>query len=206
MKVLLAVDEAALRERVAEELAAQGHAVAEEGEEEIVIVDDVARCERIRRARPAIPILVIDSEGDVAARVAALRAGADDALSVPFAGSQMGARLDALGRRARLAPADAETLEIDGCRLDLGACSARRGPVETPLTAREVGILRWLHRHRERAVSRAELLAEVWGASARMETRTVDMTIANLRKKIERDPARPAIVVSVKGVGYRLGA
>ena len=75
-----------------------------------------------------------------------------------------------------------------------------------PLTPREVGILRWLHRHRGRAVSRAELLENVWGASADLQTRTVDMTIAKLRQKIEPDPASPKIVVTVLGAGYAWGA
>jgi two-component system response regulator RegX3 len=73
------------------------------------------------------------------------------------------------------------------------------------LTPREVGILRWLHRHQERAVTRAELLHTIWGAADEIETRTVDMTIANLRQKIEREPAEPRIIVTVKGVGYAWG-
>ena len=76
-------------------------------------------------------------------------------------------------------------------------------------TAREAGILRWLHRHRQRAVTRAELLQTVWGApsnaSEELETRTVDMTIANLRQKIERDAGIPRIITTVKGVGYAWG-
>ena len=73
------------------------------------------------------------------------------------------------------------------------------------LTAREVGVVRWLYRHRARTVSRGELLEHVWNTRPDMETRTVDMTIAHLRHKIERDPANPAIIVSVKGVGYAWG-
>ncbi len=73
------------------------------------------------------------------------------------------------------------------------------------LTAREVDILRWLFHHRTRAVSRAELLEQVWDAPGDMQTRTVDMTMANLRQKIERDPSAPQIVVTVKGVGYAWG-
>jgi len=82
---------------------------------------------------------------------------------------------------------------------------AERNHKAIPLTSREAGILRWLHRHRVRAVSRAELLEQVWGVSSELETRTVDVTIANLRHKIERDPADPKIIVSVKGVGYEWG-
>ena len=112
------------------------------------------------------------------------------------------ARVEALGRRARVAPAEPELIEFDGCSFDLGRCVAQRDGEPVPLTAREVGILRWLHRHRNRSVSRSELLEQVWGTVGTLQTRTVDMTIAKLRQKIERDPAQPAIIVTVTGVGY----
>src|SRR5947207_2471437 len=91
------------------------------------------------------------------------------------------------------------------CRFDLGRCEARRGAHVIALTAREVGIVRWLYRQRARAVPRAELLEQVWQAAADLETRTVDVTVANLRQKIEEDPANPRIIVAVKGVGYAWG-
>ena len=91
------------------------------------------------------------------------------------------------------------------CRIDIGRLVANREDQQVTLTAREANILRWLHEHRNRGVSRAELLTEVWGASADQQTRTVDMTIANLRQKIESDPANPRIVVTIKGVGYAWG-
>jgi len=78
-------------------------------------------------------------------------------------------------------------------------------PSPTSLTARESQILRWLHAHRARAVSRGELLENVWDSRGDLQTRTVDMTIANLRQKIEQDPTRPKIVTTVKGVGYAWG-
>jgi DNA-binding response OmpR family regulator len=115
------------------------------------------------------------------------------------------ARVEALARRAGAAPTEREVLEIDGCVLDLGRLTARRSEVATTLTPREVGILRWLHRQRARAVSRGELLERVWGSSSDLQTRTVDMTIANLRQKIERDPADPHIIVTVTGSGYAWG-
>ena len=79
-------------------------------------------------------------------------------------------------------------------------------PQQLRLTKREVDILNWLYNHRNRAVSRPELLENVWGVPGDLQTRTVDMTISNLRHKIERDPSSPQIVVTVKGVGYAWGA
>jgi DNA-binding response OmpR family regulator len=100
---------------------------------------------------------------------------------------------------------DAERATFDGCEIDFGRCEAKRNGEAMTLTAREVAILRLLHRFRERAVSRAELLEEVWGMPGDLVTRTVDMTIANLRQKIEREPKTPLIVVTVKGIGYAWG-
>jgi DNA-binding response OmpR family regulator len=162
--------------------------------------------ERVRLSKPALPILLLTALGDVDARVLGLSQGADDALEVPFAPSQMMARATALTRRAARARREPEVLKVDGCELDLGAHVAKRGKVSVQLTAREVGVLRWLHANRERAVTRAELLQHVWGLSPNMETRTVDVAISALRKKIEVDAAAPRIVTSVRGTGYRFSS
>ncbi len=160
----------------------------------------------LRARDEALPILILTDDGlvadDVDARVAGLRAGADDALSVPFAGSQMVARVDALGRRARLVPRLPELIEADGCMFDLSRCVAVRDGKVVQLSPREVELIRWLHRHRERTVERREILEHVFHVSPEIETRSVDMAIATLRKKIEREPEKPAIIVSVKGLGY----
>ncbi|NNE43736.1 MAG: response regulator transcription factor, partial [Gemmatimonadetes bacterium] len=117
------------------------------------------------------------------------------------------ARVRALHRRSVAGKESVpEIVENDGCRLDLGRAQAERDGNPVHLTNREVGILRWLYQNRARAVTRAELLQEVWGVPGDLQTRTVDMTISNLRHKIERASARPRIVVTVKGVGYAWGA
>ncbi len=165
-------------------------------------LDGVEVCRRLRTVRPALPILMLTARGAEDDKVKGLSAGADDYVTKPFGVHELLARVEALGRRARVAPAEPEIIEADGCRLDLGRCVAARDGEEVSLTAREVGILRWLHRHRNRSVSRAELLEQVWGTVGTLQTRTVDMTIAKLRQKIESDPASPRIVVTVTGVGY----
>jgi DNA-binding response OmpR family regulator len=224
VRILIVEDERSLREALVDlltrrgflvETAADGLTGAERGVEsdiDLVLLDlalprldGVEVCRRLRMARPALPILILTARGSEEERVKGLSAGADDYLTKPFGTNELIARIDALRRRASIAPADAERVEIDGCLLDLGRCEARRNGAAIALTPREVGILRWLHRHRTRAVSRAELLQTVWGASDEIETRTVDMTIANLRQKIEREPAEPRIVVTVKGAGYAWG-
>ena len=228
MRILIVEDERSLREALVDlltkraftiEAVADGLLGAERGADpnvDLVLLDltlpkldGIEVCRRLRKLRPALPILILTARGSEEERVAGLDAGADDYLTKPFGTRELLARIEALRRRASIAPADAERVEIDGCLLDLGRCQAQRDGAAVSLTAREAGILRWLHRHRTRAVSRAELLQTVWGspssATEELETRTVDMTIANLRQKIEREPSAPRIVVTVKGVGYAWG-
>jgi DNA-binding response OmpR family regulator len=163
-------------------------------------------CAMLRARDPVLPILLLTDRGLVEDRVAGLRAGADDCVEVPFAASQMVARVDALHRRARLVPPLPEVIEADGCMFDLARCLAVRDGTVIALSPREAELLRWLHRHRERAVERKEILEHVFRVSPNIESRSVDMAIATLRKKIERAPDRPAIIVSVKGLGYAWGS
>jgi DNA-binding response OmpR family regulator len=144
------------------------------------------------------PVIVFTEAGDVAARIRALEAGAEDALDAGFAPSQMVARVGAVARRA--AP---DTVEADGCTLDLAGHTATRDGRGAPLTSREVDIVRYLLRNRARVVPRAELLENVWGVSPDVTTRSVDVAISALRSKIERDPRSPTIIGSVKNAGYR---
>ncbi len=168
-------------------------------------IDGVEVCRRLKRARPSLHILMLTARGSEDDKVAGLEAGADDYLTKPFAVRELLARIDALGRRSAEIPADPEIIQADGCTMDLGRLVVHRGENPVSLTPREAGILRWLHRHSSRAVSRAELLERIWGSSGDLQTRTVDMTIANLRQKIERDPSDPKILLTVTGVGYAWG-
>jgi DNA-binding response OmpR family regulator len=144
------------------------------------------------------PVIVFTHVGDVESRIRALEAGAEDAFDRSFAPSQMMARVGAVARRA--AP---DAIEVDGCTLDLAAHTATRDGRSTALTAREIDVVRYLHRNRARVVTRAELLENVWGVSADNTTRSVDVAISALRAKIERDPRSPAIIGSVKNAGYK---
>ena len=148
---------------------------------------------------------MLTARGSEEEKVAGFAAGADDYVTKPFGVRELLARIDVFARRASSAPAEPEILELDDCTMDLGRHLATRGDETTHLTAREVGILRWLHRQQSRAVPRSELLERVWGTSGDLQTRTVDMTIAKLRQKIERDPTDPKIVVTVTGAGYAWG-
>ncbi|MFO0748864.1 MAG: response regulator transcription factor [Myxococcota bacterium] len=224
MRILVVEDEAMLREGLVDLLEGAGHEVvaladgldasivgATERFDMLVLdlmlprLDGLEVCRRIRLARPSLPVLMLTAKAGEADKVQGLVTGADDYVTKPFSPRELLARVAVFERRIAAQPAPPEEITADGCRMDLGKCLAWREQDEIVLTAREVGLLRWLHRHAGRAVSRGELLEHVWGVSKNMETRTVDVTIANLRKKIERDPKTPRIVVSVKGIGYAFG-
>jgi DNA-binding response OmpR family regulator len=225
MKILVVEDEPVLRDGLTDLLKGAGHAVTPVGDGaeavargtgegfDLVLLDlmlpkldGIEVCRRLRKARPEMPVLMLTARGAEEDKVRGLKVGADDYVTKPFGARELLARVEALGRRAGRVPAEPERMASDGCQFDLGRCEAQRGKKPFPLTPREAGILRWLHRHRTRAVTRAELLEQVWGAPGDLETRTVDMAIANLRQKIERDPAAPRIIVSVKGLGYAWGS
>lgn len=225
MNLLVVEDEAILRNGLIDLLRGAGHRVeaAENGLEAVRLaggcafdlilldvmlpgLDGIEVCRRVRRTHPAVPILMLTARGSEDDKVRGLKAGADDYVTKPFGARELLARVEALGRRSKAAPADPEILRIDGCTLDLGRLEMTRGRHTEALTAREAALLRWLHRHRARAVTRAELLEQVWQMRPDTETRTIDMTVAHLRAKIERDPAHPRIVVCVKGVGYAWGS
>ncbi len=173
-------------------LVASGHAIVRSKNlpHDLVIAD--APFESAR------PVIVCTDVGDVEARIRALDLGAVDAFDSGFAHSQIAARVGAVAKRA--AP---DRIEADGCAIDLGALTATREEKVTALTSREIEIVRWLHRHRTRVVSRAELLEHVWGVSPENTTRAVDVAISALRAKIERDPRSPVIIRSIKNAGYR---
>jgi DNA-binding response OmpR family regulator len=152
-------------------------------------------------------ILMLTARAREDDKVEGLSTGADDYVTKPFAARELLARIEALSRRFRRDSSTPvpETIELDGCVIDLGRCTASRQGHGVALTAREVRILRLLYQNRVRAMTRGELLEKAWGASSNLQTRTVDMTIANLRQKIERDAGIPRIITTVKGVGYAWG-
>ncbi len=224
VRILVVEDEAVLREGLVDLLETAGHrvesvesgaaALARGGEPgvDLVLLDlmlpdlsGIDVCRRLRELRPGLPILMLTARGAESDKVAGLEAGADDYVTKPFGTRELLARVDAMARRLHVGLEQPLLLEADGCRIDLGRCEARRDRESTALTAREAQILRWLFHHRARAVGRAELLEKVWGQRGDLQTRTVDMTMANLRQKIERDPTQPRIVVTVKGIGYAWG-
>lgn len=156
----------------------------------------------LRSAGSRVPVLCLTARGQETDVVMGLGTGADDYVKKPFGLAELFARVAALLRRA--GPAAAEVLRLGGAEVDLAARRVRRGGKEEDLTPVETDLLRYLLARRGQAVEREQILRDLWGVDGRHETRTLDNHVARLRKKLEEDPARPAVLVTVHGSGYRL--
>jgi two-component system KDP operon response regulator KdpE len=149
------------------------------------------------------PIVVLSARGREEDKVSALDAGADDYLTKPFGVNELLARLRVAMRRALAGPKEPVVLEVGPLRIDLARREVTVGGREVHLTPIEFGLLALLARHAGKVLTHRQILREVWGPNA-TEAHHVRVHMAELRKKIEADPARPRLLVTEMGVGYRL--
>jgi two-component system response regulator RegX3 len=164
-------------------------------------------CDAIRKVDREQPIIMLTAKTSDEDIITGLGLGADDYVGKPFSVAELVLRIKAVLRRARTIVAAAQTIDLGGdVTIDTQNLRGRRGPEEIVFTRREMDILEYLHGHAERPVSREELLNKVWGydRNAVIETRTVDIHVAKLRRKIEADAKLPRYLVTVRGAGYRL--
>ncbi|HET6150425.1 MAG TPA: response regulator transcription factor [Polyangia bacterium] len=189
--------------------------------------------ERLREAQDQVPVIVLSARQDEFDKVAALRLGADDYVTKPFALAELLARVDAVLRRSRLsgrgpatagpgpeavveaaAPATPErageggsaagsVLSFGDLVIDLSSRTVARGGEPVKLTHLEFELLSFFCRHVRRVFSREELVREVWGLRQAGQARTVDNFVAQLRAKLEQDPEAPRHLLTVRGSGYR---
>ncbi len=177
---------------------------------ELVLLDlglpDGDGIELTRRVRgwSAVPIIVLSARSDEADKVAALDAGADDYLTKPFSTNELHARMRVALRRAAGRGAPAPTVEIGALRIDLARREVSRDGREVHLTPIEFRMLAFLARNVGRLLTHGQILAEVWGPGRERDAHYVRVHMASLRRKIEREPARPRLLVTEPGVGYRL--
>ena len=152
------------------------------------------------------PILVISARGQERDKIAALDAGADDYLTKPFGVGELLARMRvALRHAARAAGAqDEPVFEAHGVRLDFGSRRVFRDGTEVHLTPTEYKLLTVLVRHAGKVLTHRQLLREVWGPNASQQTPYLRVYMTQLRHKLEREPARPRLLQTETGVGYRL--
>lgn len=169
-------------------------------------LDGYAICNAIRerdRQQAIIMLTARTSDEDI---IEGLKHGADDYVGKPFSVQQLMLRIEAVLRRSSAGQAAARTLNLGTVTVDTENLSGRKGAEDLTFTRREIELLRYLAAHSSRPVPREELLLKVWGYGRNLdiETRTVDIHIAKLRRKIETDPAAPALLLTVRGAGYRL--
>jgi two-component system response regulator MtrA len=164
--------------------------------------DGVDVC-RLIRAESGTPIVMLTAKSDTVDVVVGLEAGADDYIVKPFKPKELVARIRARIRRSE-EPAIAG-LQIGDLKIDVTGHSVRRGEESLSLTPLEFDLLLCLARKPGQVFTREALLEEVWGYRHSADTRLVNVHVQRLRAKIEHDPERPDIVLTVRGVGYKAG-
>ena len=169
-------------------------------------MDGYEICDRIRDTDRDQPIIMLTAKTSDEEIVQGLRLGADDYVAKPFSIQQLVLRIEAVLRRSGIGRERSRMISLDGMDIDTENLQAVNGGGDVTFTRREMDVLSYLALHSERPVSREELLVKVWGyaKNLELETRTVDIHIAKIRRKIEEDPKAPRRLLTVRGAGYRL--
>ena len=222
--ILLVDDEEAVRRVLSFPLERDGYTVvqASDGEEALVRFDDqpvdlvvldimlpkldgLEVCKRLR-AESEVPIIMLTARDDELDKVLGLELGADDYITKPFSIREFRSRVRALLRRAsvsRQVDGGGDVISAEGLTIDLARRAVEIRGVRVQLTYVEFELLRILASHPGRVYSRRMLLEALWGGADYREPRTIDVHVRHLREKLERDPADPEYILTVRGVGYR---
>jgi len=222
-KILLVEDDPVLRETTAAFLDSEGFQVkaCSDGEQglkaaladnpDFIILDIMLPgmagfevCRRLREKGCATPVIFLSGrKKDEIDKVMGLELGADDYMLKPFGQRELLARVNAVLRRARPEVKAAEEVAFGDLRVNFKTKTAVKGGRDLALTAKEFGLLEILVAHEGEVVGREMILNEVWGYEKFPTTRTVDTFVHNLRQKIEKDPSRPAHLLTVPWMGYK---
>ena len=226
MKILVVEDEVAIREGLLDLFVFHGYEVesATEGTQGLALalsgrfdmilldvmlpgMDGYAICNAIREQDRTQPIIMLTARGSDEEIIHGLSLGADDYVTKPFSVTQLVLRVQAVLRRAHPAQVESDEIRLgDALTIDTRNLTGQRDSEALHFTRREVEIFQYLHANNDRPVARDELLHKVWGYARNLdiETRTVDIHIAKLRRKIEPTPTEPCYLLTVRGAGYRL--
>jgi len=164
-------------------------------------LDGLSLLSELRTKGVQIPVLILTARGEEKDKVTGLKLGADDYVTKPLALLELLARVEALLRRAD--NATASSLKTGDIEINAAARTVKRDGKDVELAPRELELLIALVKQNGQVVSRQELLHSVWGHAGRVETRTVDTHVAELRRKLETDPSNPRYIHTVRKVGYR---
>lgn len=223
--ILIVEDEPAIREGLIDVLVFHGYSVASaedgpggltqalSGKFDLILLDIMLPgmdgyeiCDRIRQQDRMQPIIMLTAKTSDDEIVHGLKLGADDYVAKPFSVQQLVLRIEAVLRRSQIGLEQQRIIDLGTLQIDTETLSAQGTDGELAFTKREIEVLQYLARHHDRAVSREELLLKVWGygRNLEIETRTVDIHVAKLRRKIEIQPKQPEKLITVRGAGYRL--
>lgn len=219
MRILLIEDDEAITRVLQRGLRAHGHqtVVAESGEDGVLLAEDETVelalldialpglnghqvLERIRSRRPRLPILMLTARDDLQNKVNALRNGADDYITKPFAFEELLARIQAVMRR--FDQPEASQILAGRLRLDLLAQRLWRNGQLVELSTREFALLQYFMRHPRQLLSRRQILDGVWEYEFDPESNVVDVYVRALRNKID-EPDAPSLITTIRGAGYR---
>jgi DNA-binding response OmpR family regulator len=226
IRILVAEDEVPLREGLVDLLTAEDYEVMAVGDGDaalqafnaggidLLLLDVMMPgksgyevCREVRRKNGRVPIIMLTAKGEEIDKVIGLELGADDYVTKPFGLHELRARIAAVLRRTGPAAAPSEELpesfSFGAAQIDCKRYQARLPAGMVNLTARELKLIEVFYCSPGQVLSRDELLNRVWGIDYQGTTRTLDQHIAQLRKKIERNPAAPEVILTVHGVGYR---
>ena len=223
--ILIIEDEPAMQLGLKDNLEIEGHQVElasdgeagltklKEGKYELVLLDvmlpkmsgfDV--CKSARAAGVRTPIILLTARGEEIDKVLGLELGADDYITKPFSVRELLARIKAIMRRSQVSDSASETgrIQIGKLTVNFSTFQTEEDGVEVKLSHKEVEILSYLHKNKNKVVSRYDLLEKVWGYEEQISTRTVDNFIVRLRQKVETNANNPRIILTVHGSGYKM--
>ena len=162
-------------------------------------------CKRLRKAGIETPVIFLSAKGEEIDKVLGLELGADDYITKPFGLRELLARIKAVLRRGNgTSMASSDSIQIGQLRVNFHQYEAFIGQDSVNLSHKEFQILQYMWEHRNTVVERQVLLEKVWGYTHQPTTRTVDNFVLKLRQKIELNPNKPRIILTVHGMGYKL--
>jgi len=222
-KILIVDDEPAMRLGLKDNLEFEGYQVelAEDGEDgllkiengvfDLIVLDimmpkisgfDV--CKKMRADGNNTPVIFLSAKGEELDKVLGLEFGADDYITKPFSVRELLARIKAILRRNSSAQQSTETVTIGKLTFNFQSFSVFDNQKSITMSYKEFEIIHFLWNHKNETVSRDQLLDKIWGEHLYTTSRTIDNFIMKLRNKIENDPNKPQLIISIHGIGYKL--